>query len=82
MLFYHFSSAQSSLVPPNCYATYKNRGDNYKAQKNLPLAVQQYEIARNCNYLTNFQRIQLDSLIGDIKRKLQPVKEIKIRRGV
>ena len=91
MLFYHFSSAQisSSLVPnSNCYATYKSRGDTYQSQKNYNLAAQQYQLAKNCNYLTNAQRKEIDGLIDAMNKKQQqaanqqkpvkePAKEIK-----
>ena len=81
LLFYHFSSAQANL--PDCYATYKTQGDSFNLKQNYSLARQQYEIAKNCNYLTNLQRIQIDSLIADInKRQPQPkIKSVDLRKG-
>ena len=79
ILFYHSSPAQ------NCYTSYKNQGDNYKRladgftspadlnkrQANYSLARQQYQIARNCSYLTNAQRIEIDRLLATMNDKLK-----------
>lgn len=87
ILFYHPSNAQ------NCYTSYKNQGDRYKTlaasqtdsyqrQTNYSLAKQQYQIARNCSYLTNAQRVLLDQLLAEVNNKLASPKVITtIRRN-
>jgi hypothetical protein len=86
LLMHNFAGAQAVQ---NCYANYKKQGDNYKNQgiKNnndkasFSSAKQQYLYAKNCSYLTNSQRIEIDSLIKDIDTRLQPaVKKAYIPR--
>lgn len=78
ILFYYPTSAQ------NCYGGYKAEGDKYKVlaesqsdlnkrQANYTLARQQYQIAKNCSYLTNAQRVTLDQLLVYINEKLKVV---------
>ncbi|MBD0352882.1 MAG: hypothetical protein ICV51_18235 [Flavisolibacter sp.] len=67
LLMYNKSSAQASLVP-NCYMTYKSKGDTYNNQKNYNSALQQYQYAKNCSYLTNVQRVEIDNLIAQMKK--------------
>ena len=70
ILVHYKSSAQANLVS-NCYTTYKSRGDTYNSQKNYNQALQQYQYAKNCSYLTNAQRIEIDNLIAEMNKRLQ-----------
>jgi len=78
-----YSSLSQSFTATNCFATFKAAGDRYKLQNNPNSAKQQYLYARNCNYLTNVQRVQIDSLIADINRKQRPtqIKQPTIKRN-
>jgi hypothetical protein len=55
--------------PQDCYTTYKNRGDSYNNTRKYDLAVEQYQIAKKCKYLSNSQTRTLDSLIANINRR-------------
>ena len=70
IVFHCRSSAQAKLVA-NCYVTYKSKGDSYSNQKNYNSALQQYQYAKNCSYLTNAQRIEIDKLIADMNKRIQ-----------
>lgn len=75
IFLYHFTSAQK-MVKQDCYTTYKNQGDAYSNAKNYDLAIQQYQNAKYCNYLSDVQRRTLDSLIADVNRKRQAMKKV------
>ena len=78
ILFSQLLSAQA-----NCYSTYKSKGDKYKNDRNYDLAAKQYQYAKNCKYLTNSQRIEIDKLIDDVnKKKSETKKEAKVKRKV
>ena len=67
LLFNQVSSAQRQQV--DCYNLYKQKGDSYKNSRNYDLAIQQYQSAKYCNYLSYAQRRTLDSLIADIGKR-------------
>ncbi|MDQ3842403.1 MAG: hypothetical protein M3342_00100 [Bacteroidota bacterium] len=71
MFSFFFSNAQKIVTAPSCYDTYKSKGDTYKNQNNYNQALQQYQLAKNCNYLTNAQRKEIDDLISQMNKQLQ-----------
>jgi hypothetical protein len=54
----------------SCYQKYKDQGDALKRKGDLSTAKKEYQNASNCRYLTNAQRIEIDSLIKDIDKRL------------
>ena len=78
ILFSQFLSAQD-----NCYSKYKSQGDKYKNDRNYDSAIKQYQNAKNCKYLTNSQKIEIDRLIEEVNRmKPAPKKSPTVTRKV
>ena len=75
----HQQLAAQVYVQPDCYKTYKSRGDAYKAKGYFDLAVQQYKNAKNCSRLRVDQIRELDMLIADANRRISKTKVITKR---
>lgn len=74
-----FQTGIAQKTVQDCYTTYKNKGDAFYNGKKYDLSMEQYQIAKKCKFLTNYQTKTLDSLIA-IMSKLQSTTNSKIKR--